>query len=123
MGFQRDKSLWQEFEGSALNVLLVLSHPFELPHHTGRYNRLINQQLAERVLTAALEQGADFAELFLEDSEANRIVTTDGAVENAVSSRTCGAVARVMPQAPASSCIANSSGLIVVLPCGASSTP
>ncbi|MDT4882886.1 hypothetical protein FQZ97_1188810 [compost metagenome] len=38
-------------------------------------------------------------------------------------SRTCGAVARVIPQAPASSCSANSAGLIVVLPCGASSTP
>lgn len=57
---------------------------------------MISQQLAERVLSAALEQGADFAELFLEDSETNRIATTDGAVETAVSSRICGAGVRVL---------------------------
>jgi hypothetical protein len=32
-------------------------------------------------------------------------------------------VANVIPQAPAASCISNSSGDMVVLPCGASATP
>ena len=52
---------------------------------------MIGTQLAERVLLKALGNGADFAELFLEDSEACSLQMLNGNVEKAMSSRSCGA--------------------------------
>lgn len=45
--------------------------------------RLIEQGIAERVLQAALAGGADFSELFVEDTVSNALSMTDGKVENA----------------------------------------
>ena len=53
--------------------------------------RLIDQRLAERVLQAALTSGADFSELFMEDTVSNAIEMTDGKVENAAYTRRHGA--------------------------------
>lgn len=58
--------------------------------------RLIDQRLAERVLQAALTSGADFSELFLEDTVSNAIEMTDGKVENAAYMRRHGAGVRVL---------------------------
>ncbi len=57
---------------------------------------MIGTQLAERVLLKALGNGADFAELFLEDSEACSLQMLNGNVEKAMSSRSCGAGIRVL---------------------------
>lgn len=58
--------------------------------------RLIDQRLAERVLQAALSCGADFSELYLEDTVSNAIDMSDGKVENATYTRRHGAGVRVL---------------------------
>ncbi|MDO4572517.1 MAG: TldD/PmbA family protein [Clostridia bacterium] len=57
---------------------------------------MIDEALAQRALNAALESGADFAELFFEDSETTRIELTDGSVNEAAYARLCGAGIRVL---------------------------
>ena len=57
---------------------------------------MIDRAMAERVLGAALDNGADYAELFMEDSETNNLELTDGRVEKATSARTHGAGVRVL---------------------------
>lgn len=58
--------------------------------------RLIEQGIAERVLQAALAGGADFSELFVEDTVSNALSMTDGKVENAAYTRRHGAGVRVL---------------------------
>jgi len=57
---------------------------------------LIEQNLARRVLEAALVTGADYSELFAEDTESNMITMTDGKVDDATYSRISGAGVRVL---------------------------
>ncbi len=57
---------------------------------------MIPQALASEVLSAALETGGDFSELFLEDTESNNVSMTGGQVENAAYSRRHGAGVRVL---------------------------
>ena len=57
---------------------------------------MIQDSLAREVLDAALKSGADFAELFLEDTESTRINLTDLSVSEAAYTRLCGAGVRVM---------------------------
>lgn len=57
---------------------------------------MIDQTIANAVLASAMDNGADFAELFLEDSESNRISMIDGEVENAGYTRLHGAGVRVL---------------------------
>ena len=57
---------------------------------------MMEQTLLEQVLCAALKEGADFAELFYEDSEANTVELIDGHVEKASSQRIRGAGVRVL---------------------------
>lgn len=57
---------------------------------------MIDQRLAERVLQAALSCGADFSELFLEDTVSNVLEMTNGQVENANYTRRHGAGVRVL---------------------------
>jgi len=56
---------------------------------------LISKQTAAAVLEKALCDGADFSELYIEDTESNQIEMTDGTVKDAVSSRKHGAGIRV----------------------------
>lgn len=58
--------------------------------------RLIEREVAERVLQAALCCGADFSELFVEDTVSNSLEMTDGKVENAAYTRRHGAGVRVL---------------------------
>lgn len=58
-------------------------------------NLLITHDRAYEVLRAAQETGADFAELFMEDTRANNITVTRGEVEDAASSHRHGAGIRV----------------------------
>lgn len=57
---------------------------------------MIPKGLVENVLSAALDRGADFAELFFEDSAANSIRLQGEQVEDAVSTRLYGAGLRVL---------------------------
>ena len=57
---------------------------------------LIDRRTAERVLLAALSCGADFSELYLEDTESNVVGMSDGKVENAAYTRRHGAGVRVL---------------------------
>ncbi|MBQ2756645.1 MAG: TldD/PmbA family protein, partial [Oscillospiraceae bacterium] len=56
---------------------------------------MISKNIAEAVLEKALCEGADFSELYIEDTESNSIEMTDGTVKDAVSSRRHGAGIRV----------------------------
>ena len=57
---------------------------------------MLNENSVNRILEKALETGGDFSELFLEDTESNRIRMTDGRVENASYNRRRGAGVRVL---------------------------
>ena len=57
---------------------------------------MMEQALAQRVLSAALETGGDFAEIFVEDTEANSVYMIDNKVENANHTRSHGAGIRVL---------------------------
>ncbi len=57
---------------------------------------MIEQALAKKVLTVALQTGGDFAELYVEDTEKNTVSMQGGVVENANYSRIHGAGVRVM---------------------------
>ncbi len=57
---------------------------------------MIDKQIALAVLREAQKSGADFAELFLEDTESTRIEMIDGKVESANYARICGAGVRVL---------------------------
>lgn len=57
---------------------------------------MIDQKLAKSVLEAALSGGADFSELYVEDSETNNVSMLDGKVENAAYARSRGAGVRVL---------------------------
>ncbi len=57
---------------------------------------MISEQSVNRILDAASQTGADFAELFEEDCERNSLVMAGGAIEQSVSSHRHGAGVRVM---------------------------
>ena len=57
---------------------------------------MIREETVERVLNIALETGADFAELFAEDCESNRLQMSDGHIEQSITARRHGAGVRVM---------------------------
>ena len=57
---------------------------------------LLNQSVAERVLQAALGNGADFSELFMEDAALNRVEMEGGEVKTATYTRLHGAGVRVL---------------------------
>ena len=57
---------------------------------------MIQDKVVDRVLNAALETGADFGELFSEDCDRNRLMMSDGHIEQSVSSHRHGAGVRVM---------------------------
>ncbi|MEG1548075.1 MAG: TldD/PmbA family protein [Clostridia bacterium] len=57
---------------------------------------MIKESLAMDVLSAALETGGDFSELYMEDTETNRITMEQGCVEDAAYKRACGAGVRVL---------------------------
>lgn len=57
---------------------------------------MIREQTVSRVLDAAFGTGADFAELFCEDCESNRLLMSDGAIEQSSSKHRHGAGVRVM---------------------------
>jgi len=57
---------------------------------------LIREETARAVLFEAQKSGADYAELFLEDTESTRIEMIDGKVESANYARICGAGVRVL---------------------------
>ena len=56
---------------------------------------MLSGHIAENVLSAALETGGDFAEIFLEDTRRNALSLIDGAVEGANTQRAHGAGVRV----------------------------
>ena len=57
---------------------------------------MIREETARAVLFEAQKSGADYAELFLEDTESTRIEMIDGKVESANYARICGAGVRVL---------------------------
>ncbi len=57
---------------------------------------MIEKQIVENVLGAALETGGDYSELFVEDTESNNLSILDGKVENAGYRRINGAGVRVL---------------------------
>lgn len=57
---------------------------------------MIDEPTARRVLREAQQSGADYAELFLEDTESTRIEMIDGKVDSANYARLCGAGVRVL---------------------------
>jgi len=57
---------------------------------------MISETLARRVLEAALRRGADFAELFVEDTESNSMLLSDGVLQDSSYSRLRGAGVRVL---------------------------
>lgn len=59
---------------------------------------VIQESVARRVLTKALESGGDFAEIFIEDTEGNNLAMVDNDVEKAGYSRSRGAGIRVLHQ-------------------------
>jgi TldD protein len=60
------------------------------------HGTVIDEQVLNRVLTAALGRGAEFAEVFAEDVERNSVSLDDGRIENLASSRDRGAGVRVV---------------------------
>ncbi|MCL2698682.1 MAG: TldD/PmbA family protein [Defluviitaleaceae bacterium] len=59
---------------------------------------MIDKSLAADVLSAALEKGGEFAELFIENTVQNQIVMVNGAVEKAVSGVDYGCGIRIISQ-------------------------
>ena len=59
-------------------------------------SHLVEETTARAVLREAQRSGADFAELFLEDTESTRMEMIDGKVESANYARLCGAGVRVL---------------------------
>jgi len=59
-------------------------------------SHLVEEATARAVLMEAQRSGADYAELFLEDTESTRIEMIDGKVESANYARLCGAGVRVL---------------------------
>ena len=57
---------------------------------------MIREETARAVLREAQRTGADYAELFLEDTESTRVEMIDGKVESANYARICGAGVRVL---------------------------
>jgi len=57
---------------------------------------LIKETTAQAVLLEAKRSGADYAEIFLEDTESTQIEMLDGKVESANYARSCGAGVRVL---------------------------
>lgn len=57
---------------------------------------MIKQSIASAVLDEALKTGADYSELFMQDSEFNNVQMLDGRVENATYQRKVGAGVRVL---------------------------
>ena len=63
--------------------------------HKDRSDCVLNKQLIEDTLTAALSTGGDFAEIFVEDKTNNGIVMIGGKVESTVSGRDYGVGIRI----------------------------
>lgn len=63
--------------------------------HKDRSDCVLNRQLIEDTLTAALSTGGDFAEIFVEDRTNNGIVMIGGKVESTVSGRDYGVGVRI----------------------------
>ncbi len=59
-------------------------------------SHLVDETTARGVLLEAQRSGADYAELFLEDTESTRLEMIDGKVESANYTRLCGAGVRVL---------------------------
>jgi len=59
-------------------------------------SHLVEKHTALAVLMEARRSGADYAELFVEDTESTRIEMIDGKVESANYARLCGAGVRVL---------------------------
>lgn len=57
---------------------------------------MFDKTMAAEVLDAALRTGGDYSELYMEDTEENRVEMVDGKVENSVYSRVSGAGVRVL---------------------------
>ena len=57
---------------------------------------MIKQSIASAVLEEALKTGADYSELFMQDSEFNNVQMVDGRVESATYQRKVGAGVRVL---------------------------
>lgn len=57
---------------------------------------MINKNLAQTVLDAALSTGGDFSELYIQDTESNTMQMLDGIVEDAGYQRRCGAGVRIL---------------------------
>lgn len=62
----------------------------------GLISHLIGEATARAVLQEAQRSGADYAEIFVEDTESTRIEMIDGKVESANYTRLCGAGVRVL---------------------------
>ena len=60
------------------------------------FSEMISESSALEVLREAQKSGADYAELFLEDTESTRIEMIDAKVESANYARICGAGVRVL---------------------------
>ena len=56
---------------------------------------MLSEKIVENILTAALESGGDFAEVFVEDRLVNTIDTVDSIVENSLSGRDFGVGIRI----------------------------
>lgn len=57
---------------------------------------MLSQGIIEKVLTAAVETGGDFAEIFIEDKTSSSLTMTGGVVEKAVSGRDFGIGIRIL---------------------------
>ena len=57
---------------------------------------MISKKLAIEVLNAALETGADYAEIFYEDSSAHSVMIENGKVETTSSNSLCGVGLRLL---------------------------
>uniref|UniRef100_UPI0005661851 PmbA/TldA family metallopeptidase n=1 Tax=Paenibacillus zanthoxyli TaxID=369399 RepID=UPI0005661851 len=57
---------------------------------------MLQEQVIYRVLTAALETGADFAEIFAEDKTSGRLEMVGGMLESSLSGRDYGVGIRVL---------------------------
>ena len=57
---------------------------------------MISKKLAIEVLNAALETGADYAEIFYEDSSAHSVLIENGKVETSSSNSLCGVGLRLL---------------------------
>ena len=58
---------------------------------------MIPKETVQRVLQAALQEGADFAELYYENTQRNSLQYRDGKVETVLSGLDAGAGIRVFP--------------------------